>query len=634
MRPTRQASARWPLGRAAALLAVSVLAHAGIVAGPTLSLRAAESRVRPPLATRAGLPARVAAVALPVSVAAERRALVEEARADRVAGRLRLGEVLLRASEIDAREASRPLDGERARALYAERLERLRAMGGDDLRAAVPKVFGDLHYYGRAGGSMGQALLERGGSCEPLSHLIAAAIYDAGHADRAKLRFYGGVAAGGATHLAPVLPDGAAEHDLLAGTPSRSGGVLFEAAELIEVYARAHGLTPVLGANALGGPDGRGRGDEDGEDGEKDGDAAPPASTMARGYPPNEDRFSGAVPLYAHNAVHAPAESAGAEVRGAPAIDATDCAFFVRVASLDPPELRVDGREEFAVELRRMPSGAQLDRIFGVVQAVEQKVAAGGIEPTDKLMGLACLAALYDHAAVGFGLTSERDLAKLAAERGKKARTEAEQLLSEMDWGAPEGTRALSALADRYAGRSFLLLMLRGGDAPVMKLAGDVHRSDWGRVSALASLLVAPSTRRAGAALASRLTPAQQIQVMHEIFHAHDHQRPWASNYALDDAGDEDFVRAYRAFRGVAWGLWEGARPTDEVLSALLRETARSGLGRPWTTALLDYFGRNAVSLHQHRWDWQPFSTGLKRWLRVNGFTDMELFTATLADVE
>jgi hypothetical protein len=603
------------------VLCASVIGHAAVFApalGRPRDERALEAR-------SLNLAQRAEAVARPVVVAAERRELVEEARADRAAGRLALGAFLLRASAIDAREAGRRLDLDRARQLYEDRLARLREAGGD-VRDAIPAVFGDLHYYGRPGGSMGEALLEGGGSCEPLSHLIAAALYDTGHGARARLRFYGGEGDSGATHLAPVYGEGRDERDLLTGAPARRGGALFAAEDLVEAYARAHDLAPPIDAGGAGGDD-----DGDGDDGAP---AVPPAVTLARGYPPNRDRFPGTTPLYADRAVQAPSEPAATAT--VPSLDGSDCAFFVRVAALDPPILGVadpDGGA-FGVELRRVPTGAQLDRIFNLVQAVERTVRAGGSdEPADRLMDLACLTALYDRAVVGFELTGERELAQLAAERGRKAAAEGEALLAGVDLRAPAGERMLARLAERYAGKSWLLLLLRGGDAAMLRLGADASHSDWGRTSLLAALLVAPRTRRAALALVEGLNPRQKLSVMHEVFHAHDHQRPWASNYALDDAGDGEFARVYRVFRGLAWGLWEGARPPVEVLDTLLREAERERIGRPWIVALLDYYGRNALALHQSRADGRVFSGTLKRWLRVNGFGDLDLYRRDLAGV-
>jgi hypothetical protein len=70
------------------------------------------------------------------------------------------------------------------------------------------------------------------------------------------------------------------------------------------------------------------------------------------------------------------------------------------------------------------------------------------------------------------------------------------------------------------------------------------------------------------------------------------------------------------------------------VLDTLLREAEREHIGRSWIAALLDYYGRNALALHQHRADGRVFSGTLKRWMRVNGFNDLELYRSDLAGVD
>ncbi|APR81783.1 Hypothetical protein A7982_07132 [Minicystis rosea] len=611
------------------MIALSMLAHSVLVGASLSSGKARAHAPRPALARSAHLAERVPALVLPVAVTADRRALMAEARRARAEGRLALGDFLLRANAIDAAEAGKKLDLTRARDLYTGRLSRLRDAAGEDPKQAVPGVLGDLHYYGRPGGSMGEALLQGGGSCEPLSHLIAATLYDAGYRRQAKLRFYGGEGDGGATHLAPIYAEGGREHDLLTGTPARTGGSMFGAEDLVEAYARAHGLAPPIEAPPIGGSD------QAGGHGASEGSAedAVPLPTMASGYPPNRDRFPGTTPLYADRAVQAP--EAPTTSAAPPAVDASDCAFFVRVAVLDPPSLAItDEHEAFGVELRRIPSGAQLDRIFGLVQAVERstKEAGSKADPVDRIMGLACLTALYDQAAVGFELKGERPLAQLASERGHRAAKDGEALLASLDLDTPAGARFVTKLADHYAGRSWLLLLLRGGDSVILRIGGDVHRNDWGRTSALSALLIAPSTRRAALGIVEGLRERQKIAVMHEVFHAHDHQRPWASNYALDDAGDSEFARVYRVFRGVAWGLWESARPTEEVLATMLHEAEREHVDRAWVSAILDYYGRNALALHLHRADGPVFAGTLKRWLRRNGYADLDLYQTELAD--
>jgi hypothetical protein len=118
---------------------------------------------------------------------------------------VRLGEFLLAAQALDDREQHRPFDLSKARRLYAARLETLRlALGRLPMRDAIAHSFADVRYHGRPVGRIGDVLVEGGGSCEPLSQLLAAIVHDSGDPAGAALRFYGGESDTGATHLAPI----------------------------------------------------------------------------------------------------------------------------------------------------------------------------------------------------------------------------------------------------------------------------------------------------------------------------------------------------------------------------------------------------------------------------------------------
>lgn len=593
---------------------------------------------------RAGLRARAEAAALSVTIAVSRRDLVERARADGAAGALRLGEFMLAANAIDAREEGRPFDRQKARALYAERLAALREKGLP-AREAIPAVFGDLHYYGRPGGRMGDALLEGGGSCEPIAQLLAATLHDAGYPDQAQLRYYGG--GEGITHLAPVWVEGASEHDLLTGGAAHVAGTRFSARDLVEIYARAHGLAePAPSGSAHGGGDERAA-----PAGAADSEAAPPQSTLAKGYPPNHDRYPGAVPLYQSRAVHEANEAPAAASAFLEAREqAADCAFFVRMSVLDPPTLGVEVREtgearrggegtaRFPIEVHRIPSESQIDRTFSLIKAVEQTALSPAADLADRLMGLACLTALYDRAAVDFTFAASPDLARMAVEKRKRSAEDGAKLLARVDWAARDGIELERRLSTRFAGRSWLLLLLGGGDEAVLRLADRSKKSGWGRVDTLAALVVAPSTRARAVEIVGSLPRADQVDVMHEVFHAHDHLRPWSSNYALEIEGGArgaaavELMQAYRVFRALAWGLWEGARPWEEVLSRVVREAKETGLDRAWVASFVDYYGRHALNLHQTRADYVPFSRGIRTWMIAEGYTDTEVFRTRLVE--
>src|SRR5262249_1529908 len=150
-----------------AVLAISLLGHAAVAAGGAVmgTLRQASAAAHVPLLQSAKLAERAADVALVMTTAAERRMLVEKARADRSRGAVLLGEFLLAAQALDDREERRPFDLARARSLYAARLDALhRALDRLPMREAIAEVFADVQYYGRPGGRIGDVLLDGGGS--------------------------------------------------------------------------------------------------------------------------------------------------------------------------------------------------------------------------------------------------------------------------------------------------------------------------------------------------------------------------------------------------------------------------------------------------------------------------------------
>ncbi len=198
-------------------------------------------------------------------------------------------------------------------------------------------MFGDLHYYGRPGRSMADALLEGGGACEPLTHLLVAAVHDTGQPARARFRYYGGETEGGTTHVAPVYLEGARETHLLTGAASVRSGALVAGADLVDAYARAHDVDgPPPKPREGGGAGG--------------GEPARFPSSMASGYPANAARYPGTVPLYAGRAVQAPGGARG-PASVVPAPQPADCAYsplarrarLHRRRSLRPRPLRRDG---------------------------------------------------------------------------------------------------------------------------------------------------------------------------------------------------------------------------------------------------------------------------------------------------
>ncbi|MDI1479494.1 hypothetical protein [Polyangium sp. y55x31] len=535
-----------------------------------------------------------------------RRKLVEAARSDRKKGRLALGRFLLEANRIDAEEAGEELDVAEALVRYEDRLSRLRdaLREGDPVTLAVPSAFEDIKYYGQPGGRMADALLDGGGSCEQVAQLVVAAVFDAGRPAEIALRFYGKPMADGVTHLAPIAIHGKEEHDLMAGTPAAPGGSRLAPDELVEVYARVHGLAPPIVAAASGGGGGAGKESAPAEPAEP-ANTAPSRPSLAAGFPPNADVYPGTLPLYAVRAVKQPGEAGDVlEDPSFAAEGARHCAYFLRMASLSPPTIDVE--QGVALEPYPTPRPQRLEREAFLLRVAQDFANSAQADEADRLMSLACLTALGEVAGTDFTLAGERRLANAAVTTGKQAREAGEKALAAIRWSSEDGARIAKRIETEYAGRSWVLLFLKGGGDVVLDLTRSMSRDNWGRVNALGALVLFPETRARAIEVAAMLSPRDQVDVMHEIFHAHDHLRPWATNFDLEtppnaSATVQQFVRAYRVFRGVAFRLWEGQREVGETLAALREEARAAGLDRTWEAAMIDYHARNVLGLYAQR---------------------------------
>ncbi|MEZ4293776.1 MAG: hypothetical protein R3B70_02285 [Polyangiaceae bacterium] len=594
--------------RTGPMLALSLGVHAALLGGLFAGASARPARVPLPevrsIAPAVRAPFEAASRA--VELRRRREVLVREARAERAEHRLALGAFLLATSRIDAEEAGIELDGELAARRYGERVEAVRAAlakkpkGG--VGAVVPAVFGDLKYYGQPGGLMASALVDSGGSCEQVSQLVGAAVHDAGRPNEIALRYYGGVMEDGASHITPVALTKDGELDLMTGMPAMPGGVRVEVEDLVEVYARAHGLgegtgarvEPVRSAQAAGRrkPAGRAR------------------PTIVAGLPGNADRFPGSLPLYAARALRDPTGEPPAV--GEPQsleMEARHCAYFLRIAMLAPPSIEVvtgGASGAVSVEPRRVPPPLRLEREAVLLRAAETVASRAETDPVDRLMGWACLAVLGESAAVDFALAREHGLAAEAIEASKRGRAEGALSLAAIPWSGDEGERAAQKLALDYGGRAWILLALPGGERVVKDLVVHAKRDNWGRINALGALVVWQGTREWAVSYTSTLPLTDQVDVMHEVFHAHDHMRPWASTFDLDDTPAttdtaREFLNVYGVFRGLAWRLWEGQRPVEETLAALDTEAQAAGIDRAWHAALLRYFAHNTLGLYSQR---------------------------------
>lgn len=429
-----------------------------------------------------------------------------------------------------------------------------------------------------------EALQEHRGSCEPVSHLLAATLFDLGHGERTRLRFYGGSA--GAKHLTVILSGtgekkAPQELDLLSGQGPEPGGASFPADELVEAWARNHGLAPRTARLAASAdtfvPNG-----------------VPDTRTLTAGYPENGDKFGGPLPLYADRAV-SPVSPPGSPPRTV--FDAPPCPFHVHVAWLDPPRAEAQAREHTSVVLHRQPSKAELERVATNIYAVESRKKS---DLASRLMDQACLAAMHDNAATLFSLAGQPRVAERAASEAAAARQLGAQALSEWDALSVSEKGALAKRLDEQSlGRTWTLLFLQGGERVVLPLA-EKESSSFVRTAALMALLVHPATRSRALALANQLPLSEQIDVMHELMHTHDHQRPWAASYFMDLAPAQatgPFPRMYRVFAALWWRLWDAQLPPERVIAALVSEAQAQHLERPALEAIATYYMKSFYRL-------------------------------------
>jgi hypothetical protein len=625
--------------RIAVAVALSVIAHGIFGAVPD----GEDARPRPLLQTRRGVHHEVSASsAILRRVAAEvmRLAWYASARRDAGAGRLQLGATLLRANAIDAYAEGAPFDLQAALVAYEARRARFRELQASevgDVREATFTTFADLTYAGTPGGRMGDLILRGRGACEPLSHLVVSVLFDEGIAG-AGFRYYGG-AIGGVTHLAPVLRTERGDFDLMSGDRAMPGGVAFDPAELIEAYARAHGLIDApprlasLDAGVFG--------------------SIAATTTLSAGYPPNTTRFEGAFPLFAEQAMRPIAAPAGSSAAPGGRTyrhdtllgdDFPHCTSLLRLASLDDVAIPFEtpsGAASISVELAPRPEA--LERIAGLALSLE--VYRDDEDPVVRIAALACLAGVYKRAARDFAVAGKDEIAARAARETRRAQHDGAALIAPR-LRTPEARDALLARFDSEApGESWALLFLPGG--------GDLFEEGLPRRAALAdgavprppleeassrillaaALIVAPETRAATIRSLVKLSPGDRVEVMHEIFGAHDARRPWSSSYEITappGLEEDPFVQANAVFRRMAWAMWDADRPPLETLDALKRDLDAAPETDPLRAALFSYFVKNTIAHAVIKKRDRSVVDAIATWLRDNHVRGVERSIAVL----
>ncbi len=161
--------------------------------------------------------------------AKERQELKERAMEARMRGELRLGEFLIMAAHIDAKDRGKGFGLEKALARYDELLDELQAaleLEGSMPRA-IPVALRDIKYR-MWKGSIADALIGGSGNCVALAHLVSALVYDSGHKDVKISAFI--------NHLSTIYHSEGKRRNLVSGLIAYDKGKDFMAEELIVRY--------------------------------------------------------------------------------------------------------------------------------------------------------------------------------------------------------------------------------------------------------------------------------------------------------------------------------------------------------------------------------------------------------------
>jgi len=408
--------------------------------------------------------------------------LIAWGREHRKAGTLQLGEFLLRAADIDAAALGNELDLAEARKRYQAGVTKFeRAIITEDVGTAFQRAFGHLHYQS-IGGSMADALIEGGGACEQIAHLGAATLYDAGLKNSAFVQYYGG----GVGHLAPIYLYGSEAYDLMGRDLAKPGGIRLPAAELIEVYARAHGLGT--------GP--KHRGDEGWSDGR---------ATFAGGYPPNDDAYSTVVPIFASSAF-------GSAFGGHSVDDTRETGWYCplyRYRELRPWTAAVlsTAHQPYEIELRETPTDHALALTAYHLARLEQRLPK--LEGVDELLALACVSRTYESLAVDFVLANKMPISRIASKRAISVRDRASKRFRDFEWTDKTRLELMSSY------HNWLLMMLPDGRKLLLDVAKQLAPEQFYRWSHMLVWLLRDDSTRSGAiALVTSLPPIRQMMLV------------------------------------------------------------------------------------------------------------------------
>ncbi len=437
-----------------------------------------------------------------------RRELVRRALADRKAGGLRLGRFVIAADALDAEEQHARIDVRATRRRYDARCNKLR----DELRrdpsvvVATQRAFSDLAY-SVAVNRMSEMLRSGVGACGPTAQLMASCLYDLGRRDGLALHYWGGVNAAGVTHITATWRQDGVRFDLASSALVRKGGVEFPADQLIEAYARAHGILPPL----PGGVPARPPRDE--------------AMVASFSYPPNDDVFaSGEPPLFRRRSASGRAASASFLDD---AVDGASPAYLIGYGGLvvaagrcplRPGVLypaRVDlttASGSSRVELVRVPTAPELSWMAGVLARYDTHAPRG--TKLERLTTSACLALSYDWAATRFAVAGYYDIARESERRAHQDLQTARRLHRELQ---KEQGAAFPRELDQTADQWTLIAFKEGADTLLSLETGKPRTAqpDYdGRQGRMDALLLSDTTRDSLIRAAPRLGLDQRVVLL------------------------------------------------------------------------------------------------------------------------
>jgi hypothetical protein len=508
-----------------------------------------------------------------------RMTLVADARKQR--DKLELGAFLIDAAAIDAAERGVGLERDRAVNEYKRRLSKVRAtlQSGSDVQTAFAGAFGDMHYRGIAGGTIAEALIDGGGSCEPLSLLFAAALHDAGYGEHAFLRHYGG----GVPHLAPIYLHFGSEHDIMAGGPAHPGGLRFLARDLVEVYAIAHGLPGKL-ATWRGPPAPKTKDKED---------IQPPAESLfslAAGYPQNGDRYPGTVALYAEHALASPTEAGPIGASGGTYPEEWHTRCSTSGTQLFRAQVAVLTSEPYSVELFDLPLRGELgSRAWWAARWEAQDVSKKSIG--EQLVWHACVSLAYDELADGFAAWSLPRLASIAADKAERQRNTANAMTEKILASSAKRKKVVKELTT--AEEAWMLLAIPKADDLLLAAAAASAPNDYDlslkRHELNAALLTHPRTRARAHERVAKTAFFEQYLTASML-------RIWADGRGVQSAvpvdlgHDTEFARGYHLLTTLEAQVASLATASDGQDASVLLRLLHERVGPTWERGFREAF--------------------------------------------